>query len=264
MSKLNLPFLGALALATASMTACQTPEVCPDLGQCGGDLMGGKQTRVFEIKQSCLNDVAANPTVPSLVHQPPPLAGEPPPRRTQVNFCSEMVMTAEKTIKIIQPWFPSIPVESGEITYNANGTYVVSVNYRGPMEMDFAAGCFLDQGFTIVPDDTTSTVSTLSCKEFAPILQEGLATQPNISQIQCANDGAGGCVCGYSLLLVTGVQGTWAPVGNTLVHTDSLASNPVSSADYCIQGNSLELTGYKRTFLFNQPALRTLRLTEKN
>lgn len=265
MSNLKFPVLAALvALGAFALAGCQTPEVCTDLGQCGGDLLAGKQKRTFAMGASCLNEVAANPPVPSLVHQSPTLAGEVPPRRTQVNFCSEMVMTAEKKIKIIQPWFPSIPIEMGEISYESNGKYTVSINYRDPVQqIDFAAGCFLENGYKIVTAGPT-TVDTLTCAEFEPILQDGLATQPNISEIRCVSDNEGGCQCTYNLLLITSIQGTWKVIGNTITHTDTVASNPPSSADYCIQGNSLELTGYKRQFLFNQPALRTLQLTESS
>ena len=253
-----------LVLAALAPLACATPEVCAELHTCGGDIMAGKTSRTFQFAATCVNDVAATPNVPSLLHQPPPLAGEVPPKRTQVNFCSEMVLSPDKSIKFIQPWFPALPVESGEITYASDGSYTGSINYRGIQQMDFASGCFLSQGFKIVPDDVATTIDTLSCREFTPILKAGLSTQPNISEFACVNDGAAGCQCVYNLLLITAMAGNYVAIGNTLSHSDTLFFNPVSSADYCIANNTLELSGYKRTFLFNQPALRTLQLTESS
>ena len=251
-------------LVLAGLAGCVTPEVCTDLGKCGGDIMAGKTSRTFKFSTTCLNDVAAAPQVPSLLHQPTPLQGEVPPKRTQVNFCSEMVLTPEKKIQFIQPWFPSLPIEDGQLTYNSDGTFTGSINYRGQQQMDFAAGCFLSQGYKIVKDGTDPSIDTLSCAEFTPILQLGLATQPNLSKFGCVNDGAGGCQCVYETLLITAMAGNYVPIGNTISHTDTLFFNPVSSADYCVSGNTLELTGYKRSFLFNQPALRTLQLTESS
>ncbi len=267
MFKLKLPLSSSSALllfAGLALAGCTTPEVCSDLGDCGGDIMAGKQSRTFAFQSSCVNEVAATPNVPTLLHQPPTLAGEVPPKRTQVNFCSEMVISPDKTIKFIQPWYPSIPVDHGDITYKADGSYSGSIIYRGVQEMDFASGCFFSQGFSIVADGNAPTVDTISCLDFKPILAKGLATQPNLAVQACLNDGAAGCQCIVNIDLFTAMQGNWAPVGHTISHTDTLFFNPVSNADYCVKGNQLELTGYKRTFLFNQPALRTLTLVESS
>ena len=255
------PLLLLVALASAG---CTTPEVCTDLSKCGGDLMAGKQERTFQFSASCLNDVAAAPQVPSLLHQPPTLAGEVPPKRTQVNFCSEMIITPDKNIPFIQPWYPSIPIDHGDITYKADGSYTGSITYRGVEEMDFAAGCFLSQGFQVLADGNAPTIDTVTCQDFTPMLAKGLSTQPNLSVQGCINDGASGCQCIVNIDLFTAMQGNYVAIGNTIAHTDTLFANPVSNADYCASGSTLQLTGYKRTFLFNQPALRTLQLTESS
>ena len=262
-STLETKLLTAFALAVAvTSAACTTPEVCGELGTCGGKLIDdGQKSKTWNVAAACLNQEAAAPNVPSLIHQSPTLAGEAPPRRTQANFCSEMVMRPDKSIKIIQPWFPALPLQSGLITYQTNGAFTASLNYFGAQEMDFAANCFLSQGFKIVPDTTASGPDTLSCKEFTPILIAGLETQPNISNFGCAADGAGGCACTYDLLLITGLQGQYAAVGNVINFYDTASHTPVASADYCVNGNTLDMSGYKRTFLFNQPALRSLKLT---
>jgi hypothetical protein len=267
LSKLKLPLSSSWALlflASLGSAACTTPEVCSDLGDCGGDLMGGHSSRTFSFASSCVNEVAATPNVPSLLHQPPTLAGEVPPKRTQVNFCSEMILSPDKSIPFIQPWYPSIPVDHGDITYTADGAYTGSIVYRGVEEMDFAAGCYLSQGFTIKPDGTPPMIDTITCEDFKPILAKGLATQPNLSVDHCVNDGAAGCQCVVKIDLFTAMQGNYVTIGHTISHTDTLFFNPVSNADYCVQGNTLELTGYKRTFLFNQPALRTMTLVESS
>ena len=256
-------FRALLLLATLASSACTTPEVCTALGDCGGDLLAPNQkSRTFAFSSSCGNDVAAAPNVPSLLHQPPTLAGEVPPKRTQVNFCSEMVLSPDKSIPFIQPWYPSIPVDSGDITYKDDGTYTGSIIYRGVEEMDFAAGCFLSQGFKVEPDGTAPQIDTITCEDFTPVLAKGLATQPNLAVDHCVNDGAAGCQCVVKIDLFTAMQGNYVTIGHTISHTDTLFANPISNADYCARGNQLELTGYKRTFLFNQPALRSMTLVE--
>ncbi len=270
MFKLNFLIQKLLSpIALLTLTACSTPEVCRELGTCGGELVpastdGTLRSKTWNVTGSCLNDEAAAPTVPSLIHQAPTPAGEMPPRRTQVNFCSEMILTPQKAIKIVQPWFPSLPIQSGLITYTSAGTFSASINYFGSaQELDFAAGCFLSQGFKIVPKGQLTTSDTMTCKEFQPILLQGLETQPNITNFNCEDDGGGGCTCTYDLLLITAVEGKYAAIGNVINHYDSVSNNPVSSADYCVENNELRLSGYKRQFLFNQPALRSLVLAGK-
>jgi hypothetical protein len=254
-------------LALPALAACTTPEVCKELGSCGGEVVEAStdptvlKTKTWNIAGACLNQEAAAPSVPSLIHQAPTLAGETAPHETQVNFCSEMVLKPDKTVKFVQPWFPALPLQSGLITYSSDGTFNASINYFGPQEMDFAAGCFQTQGFKIVPEGTLSTYDTLTCSEFTPLLLGGLATQPNIMDFGCYNDGAGGCTCSYNLLLITSISGKFTTVGHVINHYDTLANSPVSSADYCVNGDTLELSGYKRQFLFNQPALRSLVLS---
>jgi hypothetical protein len=76
--------------------------------------------------------------------------------------------------------------------------------------------------------------------------------------VGCYSDDAGGCTCTYNLLLITAIEGKFATVGNVINHYDTVADTPVASANYCVDGDTLQLSGYKRQFLFNQPALRTL------
>jgi hypothetical protein len=265
--QLNSLLWVAPLLALSALAACTTPEVCKELATCGGKVVDDSSdptmlvTKTWNISGACLNQEAAPPTVPSLIHQAPTLAGEVPPHRTQTTFCSDMTLLPDKSVKFIQPWFPALPLQSGLITYRSDGTYNGSINYFGPQELDLAAGCFQTQGFKIVPDGTVSTYDTMTCSEFTPKLQDQLATQANIMDVGCYNNGEGGCTCTYNLLLITAIEGKFATVGNVINHYDTVADSPVASADYCVNGDTLELSGYKRQFLFNQPALRSLVLT---
>jgi len=262
--RLKAPLLAkaaGLLLALSTLGACTTPEVCASLGSCGGDILAGQKSKTWQVGAVCANEVAAAPSIPSLVHQAPTLAGEVSPKRTQVNWCSEMVLDATKQIKIIQPWFPALPVQSGQITYDDHGGLNATFNYFGPQEADFAAECFQSQGYGIVPEGTQSGPNTLTCSEFTPILLKGLSTQPNIMNFRCGNNGSGGCVCLYDLLLITSVVGKYVVDGSVINHYDTTSNSPVSAADFCVNGNELDLSGHRRTFLFNQPAMRSLVLS---
>jgi hypothetical protein len=257
-------------LTLAFVVGCANPEVCPALGTCGGDLAGsvdhdadGAADSRWIIGGACLNEVFVSSPNASLINQPPPVQGKPPPEQTHANWCSEVVIKADKTISKINPWFPALPLRDGAVTYSANGTFNVQINYFALQNVDFPRGCFETQGFTIVPEGTAPSSNTLTCAEFNTILAERLSTEPNIQGVACGDDDDGGCLCVYNLLMVTGSNGTWTTDGTVVNHYDKVTGETVSRADYCVSGDTLELSGHHRTFLFNQPHLRSLVLTRE-
>jgi hypothetical protein len=268
LSKILQKMAGSLAalLALVAQAGCTTPEVCATLGTCGGDLLGGQASKQWNVDAACVNDLASAPLVPQLLNQPPTLQGEVPPKRTQVNWCSELRLEPDKSINFVQVWFPALPVESGNITFSDSGSYTGTLTSFGPLQQDFAAGCFFSQGVKIVPDGADTKADELTCEQFTTALATGTggyATQPNIlkdDHFKCVNDGAGGCQCLYNLRLFAAIEGKYATVGNVVNFFDK-TKNFVSSADYCVLDNTLELSGYKRKFLFNQAGVRSLTLT---
>ncbi len=268
MSSARTHALVAVALTLAA--GCANPEVCPELGSCAGDFVGGDDhdgdgyaDARWVIGGSCMNDVWVAPQNASLINQPPPVQGEPPPEQTAANWCSEMVIKADKSISKINPWFPALPLRDGAIQYSASGTFNVQINYFGLLEVGFARGCFESQGFVVVAEGAGGSAGTLTCSEFNTHLAERLSTEPNIQGVTCTDDGEGGCACVYNLLMVTGANGTWSTSGAVLNHYDKVTGEVVSRADYCVKGSELELSGHHRTFLFNQPALRSLVLSKE-
>ena len=244
---------------------CTTPEACAELGTCGGDLLTGQSDKVWTLTAACTNQLASAPVIQSLESQPAPLGGEAPPRRTDTDWCSRMTMKPDKSISFIQPWYPELPVKSGTVEYKSDGTYSGSLTAGGPQELDLAAGCFATQGFKIVPAGTPTTVDTLTCADFTTALANnagGVQSQANVSNVGCIDDGAGGCACSYNLLLYYGETGKYIVTGNVVEHyDDGIANRPVSSANFCVAGDSLELSGYKRSFLFNIQGVRSMALS---
>jgi hypothetical protein len=251
-----------------SLSACKAPEVCEELGTCGGDVVGtvdhdgdGVADRTWDIAGSCTNQISSDPPNTSLINQPTTPAGQRPPQPEYVNWCSEMVIDqgTKKVSKII-PWYPAIPIGTGSIFYSADGTYKTNINYSANQTVEFAAGCFQSQGYTIVPAGTQSTSNTMTCEEFTGYLADGLMTEDNITGITCGDDGQNGCACIYNLLLVTGPVGTYTIEGSVIHHFD-VTKLPESSADFCVVNDQLQLTGHDRQFLFNQPNIRSLVLS---
>lgn len=253
------------ALALSLLGGCAAEEVCAALPKCGGDIVGSvdadgdgfAETR-WVIGGACTNQVFVPPLNASLVNQSPPVQGVPPPEPAHSNWCSQMTITRDKTIQKINPWFPAIPVRDGAVTYSADGSYNVQINYFAQQLVEFPGGCFTGQGFSIVSPGTVSTSNTMTCAEFEGVLQARLATEPNIAGLVCGPDGKGGCNCLYDLLMVTGSNGTWIAEDGVVTHYDRVTGVAPSRADFCVNGGTLDLSGHERTFLFNQPHLRSI------
>ena len=118
-------FAAALFLA-----GCEPKDTCTELGNCGGELVGasdddsdsdGIVEAHYSVNGTCMGEVFNAPQNASLVNQPPPLQGQPPPEPAAANWCSEMVLKADKTISKLSPWFPVLPFQAGGVTYDAAG-----------------------------------------------------------------------------------------------------------------------------------------------
>jgi hypothetical protein len=265
-------FAAPLFLALPLMAACEPSDVCTELGACGGELVSasdddsdsdGVPESSWAVSGTCTNEVFTSPQNASLINQPPPLQGTPPPEPAFANWCSEMVLKSDKSIAKLSPWFPVLPFQSGGVTYHANGNFSAQINYFGQVGADFGASCFETQGFRILPEGSVTGVDTMTCQEFSVSYASRLMTEPNITGVACIDDGASGCRCGYNLLLVTSMNGTYTVDGTKVNHYDKTSNEPFSRADYCVKGNSLELYGHERTFLFNQASLRSLTLVKQ-
>lgn len=269
---MNLRWI-APALAALPLTlGCAPADKCPVGTGCGGDLVGtndsdgdGFPDKTWTISGSCLNEVVVVPQNATLINAAVTVDGQPPPEAELNHWCSEMVISADKSIKKISPWFPAIPIRDGSIQYSAKGDFILLINYFEPQVVEFQRGCFESQGFYIVPEGTPPNYASFTCNEFGAQLKERLLQEPNIenNSVACTDDASGdGCLCGYNLLMVTGAKGTFTMKGNTVSHYDHTTKQPVSTADYCVSGSSLTLYGHNNNYLFNQPAIRTLAFSE--
>ena len=258
----------AVALCAAWLTGCAAEAVCAPLTRCGGDIVGmtdtdgdGVNDSQWMIGGACTNQVFVPPLNASLINQSPPVQGQPPPENAHAPWCMQMTIGTDKALKTLTPWFPAIPLRDGAIVYTANNTFNVQINYFAQQVVEFPRGCFTTQGFSVVPEGSVPTASTFTCTEFQEAVKVRLLTEPNIAGIVCGEDGAGGCNCLYDLLMVTGSNGTWTVDDGVITHYDKVTGEAPSRADFCVKDGQLDLSGHMRTFLFNQPHLRSIVLT---
>jgi hypothetical protein len=253
---------GTIATALFAMLGC-VEDNCEALSECGGSVLSNSASDFYLADgqvdtqwwayagDECQDPMFTPPAQATLLNQPPHLSNEAPPERSSADWCSNLVIRADRTIKSVNLWFPQIPLLDAKLTYSGasasatEGYYQLQLRYFKKMRADFSAQCLTAQGVV------------MGCTEFTHAMQTVLAQEPNISAITCVNGPQGGCSCIYDMLLVTGVTGPWRTSGTVLTHYDDIGDFP-AEADYCVQGNHLEMTGHDRTWLYNQTGLRTL------
>ena len=80
--------------------------------------------------------------------------------------------------------------------------------------------------------------------------------------IACADDGNGGCLCSYDIASEPtggGLSGRWSTQGALITHFADTQSVP-SQADVCVGDDTMTIWGHDRTWIWDQPGLRTITL----
>src|SRR5882757_6734654 len=103
-------WVAALAPVVALAMGCQTPAYCEPLARCGGDLLAGatdiwKNDGIVDSEwivtgqDSCIDQIQPPPNPVSLVQQPPRLAGERPIERGTSDWCSNLAIKQDGTLR---------------------------------------------------------------------------------------------------------------------------------------------------------------------
>lgn len=236
----------ALALV---VLGCSTEQKCAELSQCGGDLLSGlhngESEWVATPRDACMDDLQLPVNPVSIAQQPAPKAGRKPVAAATSDWCSSLVQEPDGTLRF-QGYFPIIPLQNAVLSFKER-EFEAHFLFFAPQQMSFPASCRAAQGIE------------QSCPALGRHIAAAIAAESNVYNMRCYDDGEQGCTCDYELRLFTSVPGTWAAAGNRVTFYDnSLAPSPPSPADYCLNGDTLELTGHNGSWLFNRPNLRTL------
>jgi hypothetical protein len=248
----------AAALTALGLLAsgCYTKQHCEPLQRCGGDLLAGakdslgiKETEwVAEGPDACMDQVQL-PIVPvSLSQQPARSNGKKAPGNATVDWCSSLSQKPDGSLRY-QPFFPIIPLKNAHLKLKEDHTFDAHFTAAAPQHMAFSASCRSAQGITV------------SCPELGRRIKEAIAAEANVYNTRCYDDNEGGCMCDYDLSLFTSLPGSWSTDNDQGIVTffdQSLAPFPPAPTDYCVQGDTLSMTGHNGQQLFNRPDLRTL------
>ena len=243
----NLTLRVFVALAVAIAAGCAPEHVCEELSSCGGNLEG-----TWVNDASCRDDLHRGQPPSSIRSQPTTPAGEVPPEPSSTDWCSGIVFDNDGSIRRFVPWRPLLPIAEAKLEYTrgdavfVEGRYDFAVLYSGQPEFDLSPRCLTQHG------------THLTCEELGPALEESQKVDADISNFQCAQLADGGCRCTYDVLSFGGSSGTWDS-GDDIVHHFGDNRGPISRANYCVQGDTMEMSGSSLGYLFNEPGLRTMR-----
>jgi hypothetical protein len=246
----------AILGATALLPSCTTAPFCEPLARCGGDLLAGAKDDqgtvtsewVAEASGSCMDQVQL-PVVPvSLSQQPAKANGRKGAAPATVDWCASLLQKPDGSLRY-QPFFPIIPLQNAHLKIYTNGTYDAHFLAAAPQQMAFSAACRAAQGINF------------TCAELGRHVKAAIASESNVANMRCYDDGEDGCTCDYELSLFTSLPGSWgADSANGVVtfYDESGANAPPAPADYCLKGDTLEMTGHAGQRLFGRADLRTL------
>jgi hypothetical protein len=247
---------GVLALlgAVSALSGCTTAQRCEPLGRCGGDLAAGATVVqgvtlsewVATAPDSCMDEVQLPITPVSIAQQPTPKAGQKSVPQATVDWCSNLSQKPDGSLRY-QPFFPIIPLTNAHIKIYPNGHYDAHFLAGAPQHMAFSKSCRTAQGINF------------TCAELGRHIKEAIAAESNVTNTRCYDDDDGGCMCDYYLRLFTSQPGSWGTKDGVVTFYDESGANlPPAPADYCVNGDTVEMTGHKGLPLFSRPDLRTL------
>ena len=239
------------------LAGCTTAPYCEPLRRCGGDMLAGGVQNAQGVTESewvtlgpdsCTDQIQVPVVVVSLNQQPSRTAAGKGPGQATVDWCSSLKVNPNGSLQYL-PFFPVIPLENARLTFESDGTFLAHFVTAAPEHLGFSASCRAAQGVN------------WSCAELGRHISVAIRAEANVTNTLCYDDGDGGCLCDQFLRIFTGQPGTWGANDGIVTFYDGSGANlPGAPADYCVKGDSLELTGHAGQQLFNRQGLRTLSL----
>lgn len=281
--KIGLLTTLALLAAGSTMLGCKQPVLCPALPACGGQkdqntgapLPPWGEWVLAPGHPSCTEDlyVPANDTRLGLANLPP--LGTPYPEPAVFDWCILLVTGPGVSPEILKKpprfYYESGPIGSASIKYEMTEQgphFVAAITRTGSFELDFPAYCVQQfgakGGLPVDPTSETPTKTGDICEQLQkPIFDSGLG-EGSYRNTRCSrnmNDDPSyyGCICTFDVTETGGPSGPFF-MQNRKTITHLPGTSFPQKADFCQQGDSLQLTGSDDTYLFDQRGVRTFDL----
>jgi hypothetical protein len=234
---------------------------CPDLPACGGDPSG-----VWEVQSECQFDVPKPPLTASPIAsaystpQTPALSAPSDATTNSGDWCSGLVYlppSASSSMALggIAFYPPPLDFKDGNVTFTASDDpakqlyqFTIAISST-PQLTHFSPACLQAYGANPSCDDLT-----------AGLLAEGNSV--NYQNPVCALAADQGCDCRYTIADTSGDSGNWRIEGNAIYLFNSPSGNPPQVMDYCVQGDTMTLSGKDGSHLIGSAGVRSMVLTK--
>jgi hypothetical protein len=240
--------IAAVSLLTGS---CAKGPVCKDLASCGGNPVGKWAQRPTAESGSnyCQESLHRPPLTEYLQGQPTPVARTPVPESTNLDWCYNLVLTANDTnpLKKHLYYWENLIYLNGLLTYEDNGTYQLDFGRLGRMHAYYSRTCLSQYGHTA------------DCANFERVLTEANQGAGEYFDFKCTDNAAkGGCDCYFQVSEADAQGGVYDVRGSTLTHFPTSNNARFSQVSLCVQGEVMQMTGKDNSYLWDRPGLRTM------
>lgn len=286
----TLALISLALLAAAGCSGKGTNGACVDGATCGGDPTG-----TWNVDGACQFPVdtiaqAFGPAEQVDHPQPPVLTASPLPQTTDGAWCSRlfygvmdtdaMVMNSKIREVDLPHGAPALAAPAGSMTFSKSpNKYSVKLSFAGAYATHFGPLCLQFGGATPSCADLTANLTQyyLTDAKAGMMDAQGNPAPPAFTAINCSTASDGGCDCNYTYQVTLTDSGTWNNLGNAITESSDLGAyqyngQPVAAsqqpvkavaASFCVNGNTLTLSGYNGTMLSSAPGLRVLSLVKQ-
>jgi hypothetical protein len=247
------PALGVVLVAL--LVGCNPGEVCKELARCGGEI------RAIWTKKPgddvyCAERVYAPPPDSYLIDQPTPLARMPLPDATNLDWCSDLVLNLgdkEKGVRSATYYARDLPLTEARFIYRndpAEGdVFDIGFARRTRFNQYYSQKCLTEYGHPV------------DCPLVAMKLTTHNEGNPAVSKFECDQDKVkGGCNCSFQYEESSVLRGAFTVQGDVVTHFTQSPTLRYNEAGFCVQGDTMSISGLDNSYLMGRTGLRTLEL----
>jgi hypothetical protein len=245
-------------LAILLPISCSQGPVCPELGACGGNprdkwaqLPLGQETP----GTYCQETRHAPPVEAALQNQLLPTARQRLPEKTNADWCSDLIVTADamQPIKKHLYWWEDLPYVTGTLEYRPEGKFEAHLTRKASVDRWYSQTCLRKYGYGG------------SCTDLQAAFEMANQGAGEYNTFKCLpNAGKGGCDCNFVIFEVNTLLGTYSVDGSTITHFPSSPTGHFSQASFCAAGDKIQLSGMDNSFLLDRAGLRTIEMVRMN
>jgi len=238
--------------------ACSEGQLCPDLGNCGGDPLDrwAQLPRGEETPGTYCQEIQHTPPVEShLRGQLSPVARQRVPEKTFADWCSELIITGDtnEAVKNHNYWWEDLPYTLGFLEYLKDGSYRANLTRKANVDRWYSQTCLHKYGYGG------------NCQTFQADLERANRGAGEYNTFKCGeNVERGGCDCNFEIFEVNTLFGSYSVNGSTITHFPASPTTHFSQASFCVNGDKLKLSGMGNSFLWDRSGLRTIEIVRMN